>query len=102
MESITAIVACGVAFALSFYIGRTMASTTLVAAMMGAVCGLAFAILFFVMTVGIGAVLPGTFDGWTLGVHFLGLLAVAPPGCAIIAILEHRHIDKVEARRLPF
>ena len=38
MESITAIVAAGVAFALSYYIGRSMASTTLVAAMMGGAC----------------------------------------------------------------
>jgi hypothetical protein len=102
MESITAIVAAGVAFALSYYIGRSMASTTLVAAMMGGTCGLAFAVLFFISTVGIGTVVPGMFDGWVLGVHFIGLLVVVPLGGAGIAVLEHRHLEKVESRRLPF
>jgi hypothetical protein len=102
MESITAIVAAGVAFALSYYIGRAMASTTLVAAMMGGICGLAFAVLFFITTVAIGAVVPDMFDGWTLGIHFIVLLAVVPLGSAVIAVLEHRHLEKVEARRLPF
>jgi hypothetical protein len=102
METITAVVACGLAFTLSYFIGRMMASSTLVAAMMGGVCGLAFAVLFFVATVAIGAVLPGIFDGWTLGVHFIVLLFVLPLGSAGVAVLEHRHLEKVEARRLPF
>ena len=101
MESITAIVAAGVAFALSYYIGRSMASTNLVAAMMGGICGLAFAVLFFITTVAIGTVVPDMFDGWMLGVHFIVLLAVVPLGSAGIAVLEHRHLEKVEARRLP-
>ena len=102
MESITAIVAAGVAFALSYFIGRAMASTTLAAAVMGAICGLAFAVLFFVSTVVIGAVVSGMFDPWMLGVHFIVLLVVVPLGSAGIAVLEHRHLEKVEARRLPF
>ena len=102
MESITAIVAAGVAFALSYFIGRAMASTTLAAALMGGMCGLAFAVLFFISTVVIGAVVPGMFDAWMLGVHFIVLLVVVPLGSAGIAILEHRHLEKVEARRLPF
>ena len=102
MESITALVACGLAFALSYIIGRAMASSTLVAAMMGGVCGLAFAVLFFVTTVALGAVFPGIFDGWTLGIHFIVLLIVIPLGSAGVAVLEHRHLEKVEARRLPF
>ena len=102
MESITAIVAAGVAFALSYYIGRSMASTTLVAAMMGGICGLAFAMLFFISTVAIGTVVPDMFNGWTLGVHFIVLLVVMPLGSAGVAVLEHRHLEKVEARRLPF
>jgi hypothetical protein len=102
MESITAFVACGLAFALSYYVGRALASSTVVAAMMGAVCGLAFAVLFFIATVAIGAVLPGIFDGWMLGVHFIVLLFVIPLGSAGVAVLEHRHLEKVEARRLPF
>ncbi|HEX9328045.1 MAG TPA: hypothetical protein VF915_16080 [Reyranella sp.] len=101
MESITATVAAGVAFALSYYIGRAMASTTL-AAIMGGICGLAFAVLFFITTVAIGAVVPGMFDGWMLGIHFIVLLVVVPLGSAGIAVLEHRHLEKVEARRLPF
>ena len=102
MESITAIVAAGVAFALSYYIGRSVASSALVAAMMGAVCGMAFAVLFFLTTVVLGALHPGLFDGWMLGIHFLVLLIVAPLASAGIAWLEHRHLEKVEARRLPF
>lgn len=102
MESITAIVAAGVAFALSYYIGRSMASTTLASAVMGGICGLAFAVLFFITTVAIGTVVPGMFDGWMLGVHFIVLLVVVPLGSAAIAVLEHRHLEKVEARRLPF
>jgi hypothetical protein len=102
MESITAIVAAGVAFALSYYIGRAVASTTLMAAIMGAVCGLAFSVLFFVVTVAMGTLLPGLFDGWMLGIHFILLLAVVPLVSAGVAVLEHRHLEKVEARRLPF
>jgi hypothetical protein len=102
MESITALVACGLAFALSYYIGRSMASSKFVAVMMGGVCGVAFAVLFFVSTVALGSVVPGMFDGWTLGVHFIVLLFVIPLGSATVAVLEHRHLEKVEARRLPF
>ena len=102
MASITAIVAAGVAFALSNYIGRSVASTTLTAALTGGVCGLAFAVVFFITTVAIGAVVPGMFDGWMLGVHFIVLIAVVPLGSAGVAALEHRHLERVEARRLPF
>ncbi len=102
MESITALVACGLAFALSYYMGHRMASSTRVAAMMGLACGFAFAVLFFVATVALGALNPGMFDGWTLGVHFLALLVVAPLASAGVAVLEYRHLEKVEARRLPF
>src|SRR5438128_408604 len=100
MESITALVACGVAFALSYYIGRFTASTTAAAAAMGAVCGVAFAVLFFITSVLLGVVVPGMFDGWMLGIHFIALLIVAPLGSAGIAVLELRHLEKVEARRL--
>jgi hypothetical protein len=47
-------------------------------------------------------VVPNMFDGWMLGVHFIVLLVVMPLGSAGIAVLEHRHLEKVEARRLPF
>ena len=79
-----------------------MASTTLAAAVMGGISGLAFAVLFFISTVAIGTVVPDMFDGWMLGVHFIVLLVVMPLGSAGIAVLEHRHLEKVEARRLPF
>lgn len=102
MESITALVACGLAFALSGYIGRAMSTTTVVAAMMGAFCGFAFSVLFFLMTVTLGALVPGIFDGWKLGVHFIYLLMSLPLGSAAIAVAVHRHMEKIEARRLPF
>jgi hypothetical protein len=72
------------------------------AAIAGAVCGLAFSVLFFVVTVAIGTLLPGLFDGWMLGIHFILLMAVVPLVSAGVAVLEHRHLEKVEARRLPF
>jgi hypothetical protein len=96
MESITALIACAAAFAFSYYIGRAMNWTTTVAATMGGVCGLVFAVLFFVIGTSIGALLPGTFDAWSLGVHFLVLLIVAPAAAAAIAALEHRHEERVE------
>ena len=102
MESITAIVAAGAAFALSFYIGRSMASTKPVLALMGAACGVAFSVVFFIATVSVGALVPGVFEGWDLGVHFIVLLAVVPAGCAIVALLEQRHLERVESQRLPF
>lgn len=102
MESVTALVAGGLAIALSCYVGRSMATTTLVSAMMGAVCGLGFAILFFVATVTLGALVPGIFNGWTLGTHFILLLMVLPPAGAGVAALAHRHVERIEARRLPF
>ena len=38
----------------------------------------------------------GMFDGWMIGVSFIVLLAVMPLGSAGIAVLEHRHLEKVE------
>ena len=102
MESMTAIVAAGVAFALSFYIGRSMAATKLVLALMGAGCGVAFSVLFFVATVAIGPLMPDLFEPWELGIHFIALLAFVPAGCAAVAMLEQTHIERVESRRLPF
>lgn len=102
MESITAIVAAGAAFGLSFFIGRSVASTKLVLALMAAACGVAFSVLFFIVTVSVGAVMPDLFEGWELGIHFIVLLLVVPAGCATVALLEQRHLERVEAQRLPF
>jgi uncharacterized membrane protein len=102
MESITAIVAAGAALGLSFFIGRSMVATKPVIALMGAACGAAFSILFFIVTVSVGAVMPGMFEGWELGVHFIALIAIVPAACAGLALLEQRHLERVEAQRLPF
>lgn len=91
MESITAFVACGAAFALSYYFGFDRAYSTLGAAVLGAVSGIGFAAAFFMMTLAIAIVLPGTFDGRTLGVYFVRLLVLAPLGAAAIGALAHRH-----------
>ena len=91
METITAAVACAVAFALSFYLGYGRAPSGWVALILGAVSGLGFAAAFFAMTVGTTIMLPGTFDARSLGFHFLALLALAPVGAAVIAVLAHRH-----------
>lgn len=90
MEAITAIVACAVAFALSFHLGYDRASSIWAAVILGAVTGLGVAVAFFAMTVGTTIVLPRTFDARTLGLCFLGLLAVAPLGAAVIAALARR------------
>jgi hypothetical protein len=102
MESITALVACAAAFSLSYYIGYHMATNTTVAAMMGGASGLVFAVMFFIMTVGIGMMVPDTFDPRQLGIHFLILLPLTPIGSAIVAVFGHRHLERLEARRLPF
>lgn len=102
MESITALVACAAAFALSYYIGYYVATNTTVAAMMGGVSGLVFAVMFFIMTVAIGMLVPDTFDPRQLGIHFIILLPLTPIGSAIVAVFAHRHLERLEARRLPF
>jgi hypothetical protein len=91
METLTAVVACALAFALSFYLGRGRAPSTWAALIVGAACGLGFAVAFFAMTVGTTIILPGTFAARSLGLHFLALLALAPLGSAVIAFLAHRH-----------
>lgn len=91
MESITAFVACVVAFALSYYVGYGRAPSVLSAILLGAVSGIGFAVVFFVMTVAVAIVLPGTFDARSLGVNFVGLMMVAPLGSALVAVLGHRH-----------
>lgn len=102
MESITALAACTAAFMLSYYVGYHNATNTTVAAMMGGASGLVFAVMFFIMTVGIGMLAPDTFDPHHLGIHFLVVLPLTPIGSAIIAVLAHRHLERLEARRLPF
>ena len=91
MESITALVACGTAFAFSYYVGYGRAPSSFAALFLGAACGVAFAVLFFVMTVAVEGTLPGTFNARTLGVHLLILLAVAPLGAAAVAVLGQRY-----------
>jgi hypothetical protein len=89
MESLTAVVACAVAFALSFYLGYGRSPTSLAALVVGAACGVGFAVIFFGLTVGTTIMLPGTFDARSLGLHFLALLFVAPLGAAAIAVFAH-------------
>ena len=90
METLTAVVACALAFALSFYLGHGRAPSTLAALVVGAACGVGFAVIFFAITVGTTIVLPGTFNARSLGLHFLALLVLAPVGAAVIAVLAHR------------
>jgi len=102
MESITALVACAVAFSLSYYIGFNVATNATAAAMTGGASGLVFALMFFIMTVAVGMLVPDTFDPRQLGIHFVVLLPLMPIGSAIVAVLAHRHLERLEARRLPF
>jgi hypothetical protein len=102
METVTALVAAGAALGVSFLIGRSLTASTLLVVLGGLASGLAFAIVYFVSTVSIGNLLPGAFDAWSLGVHFVVLLVAAPLGSAFVAVLAHRHAERVDASRLPF
>lgn len=102
METVTALVAAGAAFGLSYFIGRSLTASFLLVALGGLFSGAGFAILFFVSTVTVGHFVPQLFEPWLLGVHFIALMAVAPLGGAVIAALTHRHIERVDAARLPF
>jgi hypothetical protein len=55
-----------------------------------------------VSTVTVGHFMPQLFEPWLLGVHFIALIAVVPLGGAVIAALTHRHVERVDAARLPF
>ncbi len=102
METVTALVAAGAAFGLSYLIGRSLTASFTLVALGGLLSGGAFAVLFFVSTVTVGHFMPRMFEPWLLGVHFIALMAVAPLGGAIIAALTHRHVERVDAARLPF
>jgi len=102
METATALVAAGAAFALSYLIGRSLTASLLLVALGGLLAGAAFAALFFVSTVTVGHLTPGLFEPWLLGVHFIALTIAAPLGGAAIAALTHRHVERVDAARLPF
>lgn len=102
METITALVAAGAALGLSFMIGRSLTASTLLVALGGFASGLGFAILFFVLAVTVGHLVPGIFEPWFVGVHFIGLAVLGPVLGAAIATLAHRHVERVDAARLPF
>ena len=98
MESFTALVACGAAFAFSCYFGYGRAPSSLAALLFGAVSGIVFAVIFFVMTVAVAGTVPGIFDARTLGQHLILLVMVAPLGAAAVAVLAHRYAMS----RVPF
>lgn len=102
METVTALVAAGAAFGLSYLIGRSLTTSVLMVALGGLLSGAGFAVLFFVSTVMAGHFMPHLFEPWLLGVHFIALLVVAPLGGAVIAMLTHRHVERLDAARLPF
>lgn len=102
METVTALVAAAAAFGLSYLIGRSTTASLLLVALGGLLSGAGFAVLFFVSTVTVGHFVPHVFEPWLLGVHFIALVAVAPLGGAAIAALTHRHVERLDATRLPF
>ena len=102
METVTALVAAGAAFGLSYLLGRSLTASFLLVALGGLLAGVGFAALFFVSTVTVGHLMPQVFEPWLLGIHFIALIIVAPLGGAAIATLTHRHVERVDAARLPF
>ncbi|MCC8428832.1 hypothetical protein LJ725_07650 [Reyranella aquatilis] len=102
METVTALVAAGAAFAASYLIGRSLTASLLLVMLGGLLAGASFAVLFFVSTVTVGHMMPGLFEPWLLGVHFIALAIVGPLGGAAIAGLTHRHVERADASRLPF
>ena len=75
METVTALVAAGAAFGLSYLIGRSLTASFLMVALGGLLSGIGFAVLFFVSTVTVGHLMPHLFEPWLLGVHFIVLMA---------------------------
>lgn len=102
METITALVAAGAAFGLSFMIGRSLTSSMVLVALGGLLSGVGFAVLFFVASVTVGHLLPDLLEPWWIGVHFIALMIAAPLGGAAIAALTHHYAEKADAARLPF
>jgi hypothetical protein len=102
METVTALVAAGAAFGLSYLIGRSLTASLLLVALGGLLSGAGFAVIFFVSTVTVGHFMPQLFEPWLLGVHFIALIVVAPLGGAVIATLTHRHVERLDSTRLPF
>jgi len=102
METVTALVAAGAAFGLSYLIGRSLTASLLLVALGGLLSGAAFALLFFVSTVTVGHFMPHLLEPWLLGVHFIVLIVVAPLGGVVIAALTHRYVERADAARLPF
>jgi len=102
METVTALVAAGAAFGLSYLIGRSLTASVLLVSLGGLLSGAGFAILFFVSTVTVGHFMPHLFEPWLLGVHFIALIVVAPLGGVVIAALTHRYVERTDAARLPF
>lgn len=102
METIVALIAAGAAFGISFMIGRSLTASMLLVALGGLASGVGFALLYFVSTVTVGHLVPGVFEPWLLGVHFIAVIIAAPLGGALIAVLTHRHVERVDAARLPF
>jgi hypothetical protein len=102
METVTALVAAGAAFGLSYLIGRSLTASVLLVSLGGLLSGAGFAILFFVSTVTVGHFMPHLFEPWLLGVHFIALIVVAPLGGVVIAALTHRYVERIDAARLPF
>lgn len=102
METATALIAAAAAFGISFLIGRSLTMPMLFVALGGLLSGMGFAVLFFVSTVTVGNLLPDLLEPWLIGVHFIALMVAAPLGGAAIAALTHRHVERVDAMRLPF
>jgi hypothetical protein len=78
---------------LSYYI-ITVATNTTVAAMMRRVAW--FAVMFFIMTVGIGMMVPDTFDRNSSA--FISCAAADDTDrLAVVAVFAHRHLERLEA-----
>ncbi|MBX9946835.1 MAG: hypothetical protein K2Y40_22355 [Reyranella sp.] len=90
MESITALVAGVAALAFSYYVGQHLSVSTIVASVLGAATGVGFALLYFIATVAVGGAFPGTFVAWSVGIHFIVLLALVPLVAAVIAAIAQR------------
>lgn len=102
METAMAIVAAAGSLGISYLIGRSLTASMTLVALGGAVSGVGFAVLFFVAAGIVGHLIPGFFDAWRIGIGFVALLCGAPIAGALVAMLTHRHTERVDAARLPF
>jgi len=77
VETIGALVDCGVALVLGFVLGYRWTLGPPWHLIAGLVMGEVFAVIYFAVSIWAGRTWPGTLDARMVGLHFMGLVIVA-------------------------